>query len=118
CAGQADAAREALAGCGPEHGGDVAGLEYAALVEAASGRIEAAAAHHDALARLARQQRVPAWSFARSAVAAGRPEQALLALEAAVKERSTSLPFLRVTPAFDALHGDSRFEAICAPLPR
>ncbi len=118
CAGQADAAREALAGCGPEHGGDVAWLEYAALVEAASGRIETAAAHHDALARLARQQRVPGWSLARSAVAAGRHEQALLALAAAVKERSTSLPFLRVTPAFDALHGDSRFEAICAPLPR
>ncbi len=116
--GQGGAARDALAACGPEGAGDAAWFEHAALVEAACGRVDAAAAHHDALVRIARDTRVSAWALARAAAAAGRRAQALAALEAARGGRSTSLPFLRVTSAFDALHGDPRFEAIAAPLPR
>ena len=33
-------------------------------------------------------------------------------LDAAVHERSRSLPFLWVTPAFESLHGDPRFQAL------
>ncbi|MCZ2095380.1 MAG: winged helix-turn-helix domain-containing protein [Anaerolineae bacterium] len=116
--GQAGAARDALAACGPQGDSDAGWLEYAALVEAACGRVEAAAVHHDALVRIATGRRVPAWILARAAAAAGRRADALTALEKAAQERSTSLPFLRVTSAFDALHGDPRFEALAAPLPQ
>lgn len=115
--GQALAARAALAACGPQGEADTAWLEHAALIEAACGRADIAAAHHEALVRIAAQRRVSAWSLARAAAAAGRRDEALAALETAVQERSTSLPFLRVTPAFEALHGDPRFEALAAPRP-
>lgn len=111
-----EAARDTLAACRVDAGADAAWLEYSALVEAACGDARAAAAHDDALVRLAATQRVPAWSMARSAVAAGRREAALAALDVAARERSSSLPFLRLTPAFDALHGEAHFEALCSAL--
>lgn len=116
--GEAKAAREALAECAPKDDADAGWLEYAALVEAASGEPGAAAAHDEILQRLAARQRVPAWSLARSAAAAGRREAALAALAVAERERSSSWPFLRVTPAFDVLHDDDRFESLAVKLPR
>jgi len=111
-----DAARETLAACRVDGSTDAAWLEYAALVEGACGDARTAAMHDDALVRLGASQRVSAWSIARSAAAAGRREAALAALNAAVRERSSSLPFLRLTPAFEILHGEARFEALCRSL--
>jgi TolB-like protein len=116
--GQADAARAGLADSGPQGDGDAAWLEYAALVEAAAGDPCAAAGHDEALRRVAATRGVPAWSLARSAAAARRHEACLASLELARRERSSSWPFLRLTPVFDALHGDERFECLAAGLPR
>ncbi len=116
-AGRGDAAGEALAACGPASDADAAWFEYAALVAAARGAPAQAAAHDTALRRIAARQHVAPWSLARSAAAAGLLDPALDALAAAARERSSSLPFLRLTPAFDALHGDARFEALAAGLP-
>ncbi|MEJ6003503.1 winged helix-turn-helix domain-containing protein [Paucibacter soli] len=116
-AGQADAAARALAACGPENDADATWLEYAALVAAAQGATARAAAYDDALRCIAAQQRVSPWTLARSAAAAGRLAAALDELAVAGRERSSSWPFLRLTPAFDALHGDARFEALAASLP-
>jgi hypothetical protein len=55
---------------------------------------------------------VPPWALARAACAAGRPRAAIDWLEQAAGRRSSSLPFMRVTPAFDALHGEERFVAL------
>ncbi len=116
-AGRADAAAAALAACSPANDADAAWFEHAALVAAARGAPALAAQHDDALRRIAATQRVTAWSLARSAAAAGRLDDALDALAAALRERSSSWPFLRLTPAFDALHGDARFEALAVGLP-
>ena len=116
-AGDTDAARARLAACSGQDGADAAWLEFAALVEAAAGDARAAGRHDDALRELAASQRVAAWSLARSAAAAGRIDACLAALTAAALERSSSWPFLRLTPAFDALHGDPRFESLAAVLP-
>lgn len=116
--GRGDAAADALATCGPANDADAAWFEYAALVAAARGEPAVAARHDDQLRRIAATQRVAAWSVARSAAAAGRIDAALDALADAARERSSSWPFLRLTPAFDALHGDERFEALAAGLPR
>ena len=54
--------------------------------------------------------RVVAWLEDRYARrAAGDADAALAALEAALEEGSSSLPFAAVTPAFDRLRGDARF---------
>ncbi len=113
--GRPDEARAALAGCG--NAGDAVWLEYAALVEAAAGSPQAAAVHDDALRALAATQPVAAWSLARAAAAAGRLDDCLQALARAARERSSSWPFVRLTPAFDALHGDARFERLAAAVP-
>jgi hypothetical protein len=59
---------------------------------------------------------VSGWALARAAAAAGQVDAALDALDAAVAERSSSLPFMCVTPAFDALHAEPRFQAHAARL--
>lgn len=116
--GDAAAAAAELAACALAGAADAPWLEYAALVAAAAGERHCAAEHDDALRRLAAAQRVSPWSLARAAAAAGRRDAALDALSDAARERSSSWPFLRLTPAFDALHGDARFEALAAALPR
>lgn len=114
--GQAEPARQALAAAAGAEA-DASWLEWAALVEAALGEPDRAAQHDAGLRALAATQRVPAWSLARSAAAAGRAEAALAALAGAARERSSSWPFLRLSPAFEALHGNPRFEALAAALP-
>ncbi|ODU08377.1 MAG: hypothetical protein ABS84_13290 [Rubrivivax sp. SCN 71-131] len=116
--GQHAAAREQLARTQPSGPGEAAWLETAALVEAACGNSDAARAHDDALLQLGTGQRIAPWTRARAAAAASRHATALDALEAAAQERTSSWPFLRLTPAFDALHGTPRFEALATALPR
>jgi len=119
--GQGEAAAARLAASRSNASGgedDAVWQEYAALVAAALGDTGKAARHADELQRLAATQRVTSWSLARAAAAAGRLDLALYALAAAAEERTSSWPFLRLTPAFDALHGKARFEALAQRLPR
>lgn len=116
--GEAAAARAALAASGPNDDADAIWLEFAALVEAAAGDPRAAMKHDETLRRLAAKQRVPAWALARSAASAGRREAALAALACAAQERTSSWPFLRISPAFDTLHDDARFESLAEALPK
>jgi TolB-like protein/DNA-binding winged helix-turn-helix (wHTH) protein/Tfp pilus assembly protein PilF len=113
--GRTQAAREQLAACGATQ--DAAWLETAALVEAACGDCAAAARHADALDQLARSHPVTPWMRARAAAVAGRPQRALDALAEAANDRTSSWPFLRLTPAFDTLRGLPAFEALAAALP-
>ena len=115
--GQRQAAVELLESIGPANETDVPWFEYAALVAGASGDPQTATRHYEALERLAANQRVAPWSLARAAAAARRHDAALTWLEAAAREHSSSLPFLWLTPAFDALHAEARFRAVGAQLP-
>ena len=115
--GQHEAAAELLRAIGPASEADTPWFEYAALVAGAAGDPQTAARHLEALERLAANQRVAPWSLARAAAAARRHDAALTWLEAAAREHSSSLPFLWLTPAFDALHAEARFRAVGAQLP-
>ncbi len=84
-------------------------LEYGALVAAALGNQKRARASYGLLAELAGTAYVSSWALARAAAAAGDIDCAFAALERAVRESISSLVFVAVTPAFDALHGDPRF---------
>ena len=70
-----------------------------------------------ALDQLARSHPVTPWMRARAAAVAGRPQRALDALAEAANDRTSSWPFLRLTPAFDTLRGLPAFEALAAALP-
>ncbi|HSQ68488.1 MAG TPA: tetratricopeptide repeat protein [Steroidobacteraceae bacterium] len=83
--------------------------EYAALVAGLRAEPPVAAREYEWLERAAKSARVPPWTLARAACAAGRQQTAIDWLEQAAGQRSSSLPFMRVTPAFDPLHGEQRF---------
>jgi TolB-like protein/predicted Zn-dependent protease len=116
-AGQPTEAHALLAGIGPNGTDDVQWLEYAALVAAAVGDPASALAHFRTLERLARKQPVPAWALARAAAAAQRFEAAIDWIETAAQQQSSSMPFVLLTPAFDALHSNPRFSAAARSLP-
>lgn len=92
--------------------------EFAALVASACGDAAAAGQHYDALRSTGAADVAQAWALARAAAAAGRVSEAIEWLEVAVQQRSSSVPFMFITPAFDRLHADPRFLALCAELPR
>ncbi len=116
-AGQPTQAHALLASIGPHGTDDVQWLEYAALVAAAVGDSSGAIARFEALQSLARSQAVPAWTLARAAAAARQDEVAVDWIEAAAQQQSSSMPFVFLTPAFDALHSNPRFLAVAAHLP-
>jgi TolB-like protein/tetratricopeptide (TPR) repeat protein len=84
-------------------------LEYGALVVGALGDRTGAAARYGQLRALSGETYVAPWALARAAAAAGEVDAALAALEVTRREGSSSLPFAALTPAFDSLRGDSRF---------
>lgn len=84
-------------------------LEYRALVAGATGDASAAGACFGQLRSLAGQTYVTPWALARAGAAAGDAGAALAALEVALEEGSSSLPFAALTPAFDSLRGDPKF---------
>ena len=84
-------------------------FEYGALVAGATGDVSAAGTYFGQLRSLAGEAYVAPWALARAGAAAGDAGAALAALEAALEEGSSSLPFAALTPAFDSLRGDSRF---------
>ncbi len=115
-AGDTSGALASLDAIGPTGANDVQWHEYAALVSGATGDTTAARQRYRTLLALNRDRSLPGWVMARSAAAAGEVDAAFQFLRRAVDERSSSLPFLCVTPAFDALHADPRFESLCAEL--
>jgi TolB-like protein len=114
--GDLPSATKLLAGIGPNGETDSQWHEYSALVAAAGGTALIASKHYAAMQDISGREIVPAWTLARAAAAADFIEAALGHLEAAARAQSSSLPFLMVTPAFDALHADPRFQALGARL--
>lgn len=110
------AAREQLDAIGPLDDADAPWHEYAALAAGASGDTVTAARHHDVMTAIAERRHLSPWSLARAAAAAQRNDAALAWIETAAQERSSSVPFMRITPAFDALHDDERFRTLAASL--
>lgn len=97
-------ARECLEQARQLGGKDAGYFEYLAIAEGQARRPEAARHAAEALEALAAQGRaVLPWSLARAWAAAGRAEQAVDYLRAALATRSSSMPFLGVTPAFDSI---------------
>jgi TolB-like protein/Tfp pilus assembly protein PilF len=115
-AGQHDEAQSLLAAPGVEAAGDLQWHEYAAMLAGLRGDREGALRHYRLMSAGPGASRASTWSLARAAAAAGRYDEAVAALEQAARQRSSSVPFLRVTPAFDALHGDARFRALADSL--
>lgn len=115
-AGRNVEASRQLEQAGPSGDADAQWHEFAALVAAAAGDHEAAGLQYDTLRRMDSARGVPAWSMARAAAAAKRPDDALACLEAAGRQRSSSIPFMMVTPAFDGLRADARFQSLGAAL--
>lgn len=101
-----------LSGIGPAGEHDAQWHEYSALVASAAGDVRAATRHFEALQSMDSVERVAAWSMARAAAAAGRLDATQAHLQAAAQARASSMPFLMVTPAFDALREDPRFLAL------
>jgi len=114
--GSIASARDLLSGIGPAGDGDKQWQEYAALAAGAGGDPSTASRHYANLQALASVQRVSAWAMARAAAAAEEFDAAMVHLQAAVRDRSSSVPFVMVTPAFDGLHRDPRFLALGATL--
>lgn len=105
---EASAAMHAAATAG---GADPAWLEHAALVAAAAGDIESAAAHAQVLETLARTRPVTAWSLARASAAAKRAESALRWLALASEQRCSWIVFVHLMPMFDEFGAAARFGA-------
>ncbi len=116
--GQATAATALLASIGPAGDADLQWHEFAALVAGAAGDARTASAHYQTLQHLAAGHSVPAWMMARAAAAAAKVDSAIAWLETAARQRSSSMPFLFLTPAFDALHAHARFLDLGGSLPR
>jgi len=95
-----------------EGSGELQWHEYAAMLAGLRGDRQAALDHYQRVREASHADRASPWSLARAAAAAGQRDAAVDWLEQAVLRRSSSLPFLRVTPAFDALHDFDRFGAL------
>jgi predicted Zn-dependent protease len=112
-AGNPDLANDTLARLRPAGASpDAPWLEYEAVVAAALGDAARAAAAADALEELARSRFVTSWGRARALAAAGRSAAAIAALSDCVRERSSSVPFMAITPAFTALASEPAFREL------
>jgi DNA-binding winged helix-turn-helix (wHTH) protein/tetratricopeptide (TPR) repeat protein len=79
---------------------------------ALSGRRTEALAELDRVLKLSTQRYVSAGDIASIYASLGDTDNALVWLERALQQRASMLGFLAQNPAFDGLHGDSRFAAI------
>ena len=112
-AGIPDLANDTLARLQPAGASpDAQWLEYEAVVAAALGDSARAAAAADALEQLARSRFVTSWGRARALAAAGRSAAAIAALSDCLRDRSSSVPFMAITPAFTALASEPDFREL------
>jgi predicted Zn-dependent protease len=109
-------ARSLLDELGDEGSGDPQWLEYAAMLAGLRGDPQAALQCYQQMSAGPDASRASPWSLARAAAAAGQHDAATAWLERAAQRRSSSMPFLLVTPAFDPLHADARFRALADAL--
>jgi TolB-like protein/Tfp pilus assembly protein PilF len=107
--GQAAGAVSALEAVRPTRAQDAHWFEYAALVHGAAGDRQAAGAALASLEAVAGELHVSAWSRARTCAAAGRFDQAVDWLRAAIQARESSVIFIGVTPAFRELREHAGF---------
>ncbi len=87
----------------------IASLGYA---YARSSKIDEATQLLNELINLSQKKYVSSYHVAAIYTGLNKKEQALVWLEKAVEERSTSLVILKVDPMFDSLHADPRFKEI------
>lgn len=106
---EAAAALEALDAAGPIDDDDGQWFEYAALVSGSAARGEEAQRHFERLLRISNSAYVSPWSLARAAAGAGDADEGIRWLEEAQRSRSTSFPFVNVTPALDSLRNHPVF---------
>lgn len=102
--GRGAEARECLEQARRLGGKDAGYFEYLAIAEGRVGKAEAARHAAEELEKLVTQgQAVLPWSLARAWASAGDADQAVNYLRAALAMRSSSMPFLGVTPVFDSI---------------
>lgn len=97
-------------------GGDLQWHEYAAMLAGLRGNGADALRHCRQMIATGDGTAAPPWSLARAAAAAGQVDAAIDWLEQAALRRSSSVPFLRITPAFDSLQGHARFDTLADAL--
>jgi TolB-like protein/DNA-binding winged helix-turn-helix (wHTH) protein/Tfp pilus assembly protein PilF len=115
-AGERCAAADTLARARTDDAPDHQWLEYAAMVHGVSGDRAGAAAALASLEALAAHRHISAWGRARACAAAGDAGRAMHWLRAAVRARESSVPFVRVTPAFRELRRHPEFVQLVAEL--
>ncbi len=108
-AGDGGAATRTLAAIDTDDENDWQWHEYAALCAGALGDTDAARRHFELMQATEQQSFVSPWSMARAAAASGDADTCLRWLQTAREQRSTSFPFVSVTPAFDALRDRADF---------
>lgn len=115
-ADQANEALEVLSRAGPGNESDWRWFEYGAMVHSVLGNAAEANRCWQRILSISQQEFVSSWSLARAATAAGDFEAATGWLESAIDSGSTSLPFIAVTPAFDALRNQPEYTRIADKL--
>lgn len=94
-------------------GEDASYIEYLAIVRGRLSQAKSALQAAESLQRLADGgQAVAHWALARAWASAGHADRALEQLEAAYDTRSSSMPFLGVTPVFDAIRELPKVQAL------
>jgi len=81
-----------------------------------AGDARVARERYASLKKLAETENVPPWPLARAAAAADEADEAMAWLERAAQQRSSSVPFLLVTPALESLRDDSRLLGLAVRL--
>jgi len=111
--GRDDEAQQCLQDARAGDGEDAAYLEYLAIVHGVLGRVDSAGDAADRLDRLSgTTSGVTPWALARAWAAAGDTVRAMGYLEAAREARSSSMPFLGVTPVFSGLRALAAFRRL------
>jgi len=115
-AGRHAEARRRLEQLGDAAAADAQWLEYAAMLAGLAGDARVARERYASLKKLAETENVPPWPLARAAAAADEADEAMAWLERAAQQRSSSVPFLLVTPALESLRDDSRLLGLAVRL--
>jgi TolB-like protein/Tfp pilus assembly protein PilF len=89
---------------------DTVTISGLAWVYAISGEREKAVALHNRLLQLRDEKYVDDWYLAQTYAALGEVDSAFAYIERAVQARSPSMVFMKVTPEFDSLRDDPRFD--------
>jgi serine/threonine-protein kinase len=91
-------------------------LGLLAWIYARAGRVEAARAVHDEMAGRSHHEFVSPFWMATAAASAGLSDEAMLQVGRAVVERDSLILWSRISPFWEAIRGDPRFEDLVRPV--